>query len=137
MEARDPIRIVALAVPIAGIALVPAACSTQPSHADLNKALDAYPLPESFQQVSATDCTFGDGQFEDEAKAVARYFDPGEVSDPYGTIVAVATSASVAVVAATEDDIRLERIHTTYRGANVIVFTGDNPIEVRAYGPVG
>lgn len=127
----------ALVVAIAGTALVAAACSTQPSHADLNEVLDAYPLPDSFQQVSARNYTFGDGPFGDEANAVARYFDPGEVSDPYGAIVAVATDAGVAVEAPSETDIRLERIQTTYRGVNVIVFTGDDPIEVRAYGPVG
>ena len=121
---------------IAATALV-AACSAGPSHEDLNRVLDAYPLPQSFEQVSEREYTFGDGPLGDEANAVARYFDVGDTTDPRGAIVAAATEAGVVIEPASEAGLRLERIVTTYRGTHVVIFTGNDPIEVRAYGPLG
>ena len=120
---------------IAAAALV-VSCSAAPSHEDLNRVLDAYPLPQSFEQVSEQEYTFGDGPFGDEANAVARYFDVGDTTDPHGAIVAAATGAGVVIEPASEADLRLERIVTTYRGTYVVIFTGNDPIEVRAYGPL-
>lgn len=121
---------------IAAAALV-VSCSAAPSHEDLNRVLDAYPLPQSFEQVSEQEYTFGDGPFGDEANAVARYFDVGDTTDPRGAIVAAVTGAGVVIEPASEVDLRLERIVTTYRGTYVVIFTGNDPIEVRAYGPLG
>lgn len=129
------IRIGALGVLIAA-ALV-AACSAQPSHEDLNRVLDSYPFPESFQQVSAREYAFGDGPFADEANAVARYFDVGDTAGLRGAIVAAAIEAGVTIEPTNEADLRLDRIVTTFRGISVVIFTGDEPIEVRAYGPLG
>lgn len=119
------------------LALSIAACGSQPSHDDLKRVLDAYPVPASFQQVSEREYTFGDGPFGDEANAVARYFDPGELADPREAIVAAAAEAGAQIQDASDDDVRLERIRTVFRDVNVVILTGANPIEVRAFGPLG
>lgn len=135
VEHRVASRIGVLGMLIATTALV-AACSPAPSHEDLNSVLDAYPLPQSFEQVSEREYTFGDGPLGDEANAVARYFDVGDTTDPRGAIIAAADGTGVVIEPASEVDLRLERISTTYRGTNVVIFIGSDPIEVRAYGPV-
>ncbi len=136
MSLRTSTGAVARVLVASVLALLVVSCSSQPSHDDLNRVLDAYPLPESFQLVSATDYTFGVGPFGDEANAVARYFDPGALASSYDAIVAVAAQAGIEVEDPTEDDIRLERIHVEYQGVNVVIFTGAAPIEVRAFGPL-
>ena len=52
-------------------------------------------------------------------------------------IVAAAAEAGAQIQDASDDDVRLERIRTVFRDVNVVILTGANPIEVRAFGPLG
>jgi hypothetical protein len=68
---------------------------------------------------------------------VARHSDAGHTPDPRDAIVAAAIEAGVAIEPTSEADLRLDRTVTTFRGISGVVLTGDRPIEVRAYGPLG
>jgi hypothetical protein len=109
-----------------------AGCADSPSHADLNRILDSYPLPPSFRQVSAKEYTFSDGAFGGDVNAVSRYFEPGAIGTDLRAISDALARNGVRIRDRVED-IGSGRISTEYEGVNVIVFAGDEPIEVRAY----
>jgi len=126
-------RTLVVVVLLAATQFAAAGCGDSPSHDDLSRILDSYPLPPSFRQVSAKEYTFSDGDSGGGVNTVSRYFESGEVGiDPRAAVRGALASRGVEIRDSAED-VRLGRISTEYEGVNVVVFAGDEPIEVRVY----
>ena len=125
--------------PLGFAALLSASCvaSRQPTFERLAQDLDDYPLPDYFRFDAENRYMFNDGPQGRKINTIARLYrvdrSPAEVYTSTRSFL-VERKVKVAVpTRSTRPDGGDGRIHSTFRGYAVTVFTAKDPVEVRIY----